>query len=100
MVATPSAVNGVAFQRRVVTAAESTHTAGPPLAPSVWLRLIRQEDLITAFYRTSAVDPWVLIGSESMTLPTSALVGLAVTSHRDGALASAVFDEMSIHNLP
>jgi len=35
-----------------------------------------------------------------MTLPPSALVGLAVTSHRDGMFTSAVFEEMSIHHLP
>jgi regulation of enolase protein 1 (concanavalin A-like superfamily) len=94
--ATPGVVNGTAFQRRVSTDATSVHTAGPAIAPPVWVRLSRRGDAVTASYRVSASDAWTVIGSDSVNLPASVLVGVAVTSHQDGLLATAVFDNVTI----
>jgi regulation of enolase protein 1 (concanavalin A-like superfamily) len=95
--ATPSADNGVAFQRRRLAGGASTHTAGPAVAPAVWLRLSRRDGVVTAAYRLSDSDPWVAFGAEWLEgLPDDALVGLAVTSHADGDVASASFDGVSV----
>jgi hypothetical protein len=90
--ATPSSVKGRAFQRWTTDGGPSVHTAGPALAPSVWLRLLRQGNTISAEYRKSSSDPWVTLTS----LPASVLVGLAVTSHSDGTLATAAFDNVTV----
>jgi hypothetical protein len=94
--ATPSSTNGVAFQRRQTTGTYSLHTAGPNLAPGVWLQLTRSGGTITASYRRTSGESWTTIGSESSAaLGSSVLVGLAVTSHADGSLATAVFDNVT-----
>jgi M6 family metalloprotease-like protein len=94
--ATPT-VNGVAFQRRAAVGAQSVHTAGPVVAPPVWLRLRREGDVITALARSADEAPWGLIGTQTLTnLPEVVHVGLAVTSHVDGAIATARFDNLAV----
>ena len=73
------------------------HTAGPAVAPPGWLTLGRVGDTISAYYRASATDAWTLVGRETLAgLPPSVIVGLAVSSHVDGALATARFDNVSV----
>ena len=95
--ATPSAVPGIAFQRRAVTGGGSLHTGGPASAPPVWLRLRREGDAITAFTRVSDTDSWTIVGTQTLTgLAESVSVGLAVTSHSDGITATARFDNLAL----
>jgi regulation of enolase protein 1 (concanavalin A-like superfamily) len=94
--ATPTTEKGIAFQRRRSDGGASVHTSGPALAPPVWLRLSRRGSTITAAYRRTATDEWTTIGSDSIELPDRVLVGLAVSSHVDGTLAAARFQQLSI----
>jgi hypothetical protein len=95
--ATPRTERGLAFQRRRQTGGISVHTAGPAVAPPGWLLLARVGDTISAYYRASPTDPWTLVGRDALAgLPSQVLVGLAVTSHVDGALATARFDNVAI----
>jgi regulation of enolase protein 1 (concanavalin A-like superfamily) len=97
VLATPTATKGIAFQRRPMTGGATMHTPGPKLAPGVWLRLIRTGDTITAYYR-DAEDHWVLFGTQTFaSLPSTMLVGFAVSSHQRGTSAQAVFDEFEIN---
>jgi regulation of enolase protein 1 (concanavalin A-like superfamily) len=97
VLATPSSLNGVAFQRRTSPGDLSVHTAGPSVGPPVWLRLRREGDLVSAFARVSVDDEWTVIGAQTLAgLPSTVSTGLAVTSHLDGALATAVFDGLTI----
>jgi regulation of enolase protein 1 (concanavalin A-like superfamily) len=98
--ATPSVVKGIAFQRRETADAQSLHTAGPALAPAVWLRLSRRGNAVTAWYRVSSLDTWVAIDTDAIELPAAVFVGAAVTSHQEGVLATAVFDNVSIVAVP
>jgi regulation of enolase protein 1 (concanavalin A-like superfamily) len=99
--ATPTSANGVAFQRRTTRGGPSSHTAGPSLAPAIWLRLTRQGGTITAAYRRSSGDRWTTFASESFaTLPSSVLVGVAVTSHEQGTRATAAFEGVTIQGGP
>jgi len=100
VLATPTAVKGVAFQRRTVTNGSSVSTAGPSTAPPEWLRLVRDRNVVTAYYRQSASDAWTTIGSQTYAnLPFTVEVGLAVSSHVDGIVATATFDNVSISAL-
>jgi hypothetical protein len=95
--ATPTAERGIAFQRRAAPNGFSTHTAGPLVAPPGWLRLGRIGDTISAYYRPSPSAPWTLVGRQTLTgLPSSVYVGLAVSSHVDGSLATATFDNVQV----
>jgi regulation of enolase protein 1 (concanavalin A-like superfamily) len=101
LLATPGITKGVAFQRRLVADGTSVHTSGPSLAPAVWLRLSRRDGTITAAYRQSAAESWVTIAQEWMPdLTHSVLAGLAVTSHLDGTVVTASFDNVQIIPVP
>jgi hypothetical protein len=95
--ATPTTERPVAFQRRPTTGGQSVHSEGAFIGPPVWLALSRTGDTITAHYRVADAGDWILIGSQTLPgLPAQVHVGLAVTSHRDGTIATATFDGLLI----
>jgi regulation of enolase protein 1 (concanavalin A-like superfamily) len=99
--ATPSTVKGLAFQRRPMDNGPSESTAGPALSPSVWLKLTRVGSRVTSYYRKNATDPWTVIAAQTFSyLGPQVAVGLAVSSHLDGAVATATFDNVTIDPLP
>jgi hypothetical protein len=57
----------------------------------VWLRIARTGDAITGFRSDDGVT-WTTVGTDVIPMGTDALIGFAVTSHRDGTLATAVFE--------
>jgi FG-GAP-like repeat len=99
--ATPRTENGIAFQLRRHLNGTSESIAGPAVAPPVWLKVGRVGDTVSAYYRTSLSQTWRLVARQTMTaLRTSVYVGLALTSHVDGSLATAVFDRVSLEAHP
>jgi hypothetical protein len=97
VLATPGTERGIAFQRRVFSYDVSHHTAGPALAPPVWLKLTRAGNTVSAFYRQNQTDSWTPVGQQTFNaLPSSVYIGLAVSSHVDGALATATFDHFTL----
>jgi hypothetical protein len=75
----------------------SLDTAGPALAPSVWLKLSRRGDTIAASYKKGINDAWAPLGTQTYTgLPASLLAGMAVSSHVDGTTASATFTFVTV----
>jgi regulation of enolase protein 1 (concanavalin A-like superfamily) len=90
-----TAGSGVAFQRRTTTGGSSAHTAVAPNAAPVWLRLTRSGNTITARGSTNGTD-WVTVGTQTLTLPTSFYVGLAVTSHVPSRAATATFRNVTV----
>jgi hypothetical protein len=96
IIATPRTTRGVAFQRRPATGGASVHTAGPAAAPPGWLRLVRSGNVIAAYHRTAAADPWTIVDTQTFSsLPATLRVGYAMSSHIDGTLATATFDSAS-----
>jgi regulation of enolase protein 1 (concanavalin A-like superfamily) len=90
---------GLAFQRRNATGGATLHTTGGPgIAPS-WVRLERRGQIVTA---STSVDgaSWTVVGEASIALNSSAYIGLAVSSHRSGVLAAAVFDPIEVVAVP
>jgi hypothetical protein len=99
--ATPTTTRGLAFQRRLHFGGFSAHTSGPAVAPPVWLRVSRVGNTISAYYRTSATGLWTLVARETVPhLVPSLYIGMAVSSHVDGTLATAVFDNVAIESHP
>jgi len=86
---------GLAFQRRVNTSDISTNTAGPFAAAPYWVRLTRAGSTITASVSPDRVT-WTTVGSDTFAMPATIYVGLAVSSHVAGTLATAAFASTSI----
>jgi len=64
----------------------------------VWLKLMRLGDTFVGHYSTNGVN-WELVWWTTQTnLPTTLEVGLAVTAHKNGASATAVFEMVGPRN--
>jgi YVTN family beta-propeller protein len=99
VLATPT--RGIVFQHRAAQNGVSFTTVGDlsQKAP-YWLRLVRQGDTIAGFNSPDGVT-WAFLGQFTLGgLPGSVHVGLAVSSHNNGALSTAVFDNLSIALAP
>ncbi|HET7695123.1 MAG TPA: Ig-like domain-containing protein [Vicinamibacterales bacterium] len=70
---------GLAFQRRPTTGALSVHTAGELAYAPRWVRLVRLDNLVTAYSSTDGIT-WRTIGSDTIQLGATAYVGIAATS--------------------
>ncbi|CAN5810196.1 hypothetical protein BH24ACI5_BH24ACI5_02630 [soil metagenome] len=90
-----SAGKGVAFQRRHSTGGLSTHTAGPLVAASRWVRLVRAGASVTA-YTSADGARWAVIGSDTIALGATAYVGVAVTSHNTGMRTTASLSDLAV----
>jgi subtilisin family serine protease len=90
-----SAGKGTAFQRRLMTGGSSVHTPGAHGGAPVWVRLARDGATITA---ATSVDgsTWTVVGTESVGWGNTIYAGVAVSSHRDGVLATATFDGVQL----
>jgi regulation of enolase protein 1 (concanavalin A-like superfamily) len=87
--------SGWAFQRRASNDGWSSHSSGPSGTSPGWVRLVRTGDQISAYYSTDG-SSWSLVDSDSISLPGTFYVGLAVTSHNDSASATARFTGVSV----
>jgi hypothetical protein len=90
-----SAAKGLAFQRRTATNGASVSTSGISGAAPTWVKLTRAGNTITA-YRSADGSSWTTVGSDTVTMATTILVGLAVTSHLAGTPATASFDSTAV----
>jgi phosphatidylserine/phosphatidylglycerophosphate/cardiolipin synthase-like enzyme/regulation of enolase protein 1 (concanavalin A-like superfamily) len=86
---------GLAFQRRTAGGGLTTHTGGGTGTAPRWVRLTRAGSRITAYVSSSGTT-WTAVGSDTFSLPSSVIVGLAVSSHTTLSLATAVFDNVSL----
>jgi hypothetical protein len=89
---------GPAFQRRAASGGLSIHTSGGSGTAPTWVKLQRAGPSITACVSSDGVS-WSTVGIDTIELGDTMYVGLALTSHRDGALASASFDNVSVGGL-
>ena len=85
-----SANKGLAFQRRVAASGLSTHTYGGAGQAPQFVRLVRTGNLFTASRSADGVA-WTVVGSDTIAMPSTIYVGLAVTSHVSGVTATATF---------
>jgi glucose/arabinose dehydrogenase len=85
--------NGSAFQRRVVTGGTTSNTSGPAVTAPYWVRLTRAENTFSA-YTSPDGAVWSFIGSDTVTMGSSVLAGLAVVSHDSTQLCTATWDHL------
>jgi hypothetical protein len=91
--------NGASFQYRQTADGASGLTAstGGAFVPNRWVRLVRAGDSFTGFWSDDPAAGWNPVGGAvtvAMTNPVR--VGLALTSHSDGAYVRGVFDRLRI----
>jgi regulation of enolase protein 1 (concanavalin A-like superfamily) len=99
MIQTPATTRGTAFQRRLTANGTTTHTAGPAVAPPYWVRLVRNGNTIAASVSSNGTT-WTAIGNETIAMAATINIGLAVSSHVTGSLATATFDNVSVTTSP
>jgi glucuronoarabinoxylan endo-1,4-beta-xylanase len=88
---TPS--NGVTFQYRSTINGNSANAATTGLSAPYWVKLVRSGNTFTG-YRSSDGTNWTPQGSTTITMPSTVDVGLAVTAHNSGGMATATFDNV------
>ena len=90
-----SKAKGLAFQRRTSDGGSSLHTSGGSGTAPRWVRLVRSGNTITASVSGNG-STWSTVGSDTFSMPSTALFGIAVSSHSTSQLASGVFDSVSV----
>jgi endonuclease/exonuclease/phosphatase family metal-dependent hydrolase len=90
-----SAGKGLAFQRRSGNGSASSHTATSGSGAPYYVKLVRSGNTFDA-YRSSDGSSWSHVGSEWIAMGSTIYVGVAVTSHNDGAVATGTFSNVSI----
>jgi len=92
-----SSGRGTSFQYRLNTGANSAGDNGNTvLTLPQWIRIVREGNVVRGYYSADGVT-WTQRGSITFsTLSTTTFVGLALTSHVDGTLATATVDNFSV----
>ncbi len=90
-----SPVEGLAFERRNENGFGTALVSGGYFAAPRWVRIVRSGNTISGYHSADGTN-WTLLSSATITLPTDAFVGLAVTAANNSTLCNAVFDNVSI----
>jgi hypothetical protein len=80
----------VQFQWRPTTGGATSLDVGPVLSFPIWVKVTRTGNSFSGFDSTDGVT-WSLIGSATIPIASTALVGLAVSAHDNTLLNTATF---------
>jgi endonuclease/exonuclease/phosphatase family metal-dependent hydrolase len=86
---------GLAFQRRPSTGGVSVHTAGGTGLAPYFLKIERKGSAFTASKSLDGVT-WTVVGTQTMNMTATIYVGVAVSSHITGTLATGTFDRVAV----
>jgi hypothetical protein len=86
---------GLAFQRRVETAGLSTNTSGGAGTAPYFVMMTRRGTTFTASVSPDG-STWTTVGSDTISMAPTIYVGLAVSSHVAGTLATATFASTAV----
>ena len=92
-----TAGNGIAFQRRQSAGAASLHTPGAAVAAPYWVKLVRAGNTFSG-YSSADGSNWAFVGSDTVNMAANVYVGLAVTSHNNGAICNVSMDNVGLSN--
>ena len=91
-----SAGKGAAFQRRTSTGGSTAHTDGGSGWGGYYVKIARTGNTFDA-YKSGDGYNWTWVGSENISMSSTIYVGVAVTSHYYGALATASFNATAVN---
>ncbi len=86
---------GIEFMARASTGQSMQYLDGAAATGAAWLRLGWTSDTVTAFTSADGAQ-WTVLCAASVSLPLSPEVGIAVTSHNNGQLATATLDNLAV----
>ncbi|MEO5916425.1 MAG: cellulase family glycosylhydrolase [Luteolibacter sp.] len=88
--------NGVTFQRRTATGGTTVNTVVTGVTAPRYVRLQRAANNSFRAYYSSNGTNWTQIGSnQTISMASSATMGLAVTSHADGTLCTSTISNVT-----
>ena len=88
--------SGVSFQWRASAGAAAASTTVGGIAAPIWVKLTRFGSSFSGYYSADGVR-WTQIGaSQTVTMTTDALAGMAVTAHDDAVLNAATFTNVAV----
>jgi len=90
-----SATQGVNFQWRNSSGAQSSSITIGGISAPVWLQLVRSGDNVSGYYSYDGSN-WVQVGTQQIFMNGSVLAGLDVTAHNNSALNTATFTNVSL----
>ncbi len=85
----------IEFMTRTADGGSTSWLAGATDAPPVWLRLVRAGSTVTGSVSADG-SSWTTVGTATLSLPATALAGLAVSSHSTSQLNSSTFDNITV----
>lgn len=93
-----SAAAGIEFLTRDTTSGATTATVTTGAAPK-WVRLVRSGNVFTS-YASDNGTTWTQVGTpKTIAMASTIYVGMAVTSHANGTLATGVFSDVTVRNI-
>lgn len=97
----PTTTGNLEFDIRPTNGGTATNQASipSPLATQpVWIQLTRQGDTYTSFYSLDGQNYIQMGTAQTIVMGSTIYVGLSTTSHADGTLCQAVFDNVTVTN--
>ena len=95
--------NQVTFETRAANGVSSSYTITVSASSSPWVRLVRSgasDNQFTASYSSNGTS-WTTLGTtQTVTMATAALAGVAVTSHNTASLNTSVIDNVTLSGTP
>ena len=85
----------IEFMSRAAAGGATSFIAGAARTLPVWLRLTRAGSTVTGSVSSDGTS-WTTVGATTTSVPASARIGLAVTSHDNSLLNTSTFDGVSV----
>jgi hypothetical protein len=92
MVVTPG--NGTAFQGRDHTGGPATSAGGPILGLPTWVMIARAGNTFVGSVSADGTN-WTAVGTVTIPMTPQVYIGLAVTSHNNATVSTAMFDSVT-----
>ncbi len=87
-------VTGSSYHYRTSTGAEAAHTENTSPSTPYWVKVVRSGSTLSG-YISSDGSSWTQVGGDqTISMNTDVYFGLAVTSHDDSTLCTAIFDNV------
>jgi regulation of enolase protein 1 (concanavalin A-like superfamily) len=90
-----SSGKGTAFQYRATAAGTTANVYGPAATAPYWVKMVRLGTSFTAYASPDGVT-WTQVSTQTLSMGSTINVGLAVTSHKNGTLATVTFDNVTV----
>jgi regulation of enolase protein 1 (concanavalin A-like superfamily) len=87
--------SGWVFDRRQAAGSSTVETNGSSSSVSGWLKIVRAGNTFSAFESQDGAQ-WTLIAADTMVMPATVYVGMAVTSHSATATAIGTFANVTV----